>query len=301
MAIRFDGKVAVVTGAGSGLGRTYALEFAKRGAMVVVNDLGSSRDGTGANSSAADAVVEEIKKGGGKAVANYDSVATVQGGENIIKTAMDAFGRVDIVVNNAGILRDKTFVKMTEDEWDIVLSVHLRGAFCVTAPAFKIMRQQNWGRIIFTASGAGLYGNFGQTNYASAKMALVGLMNALKLEGAKNNILVNTIAPVAASRMTEDVLPKEIFEKLKPEFVTPLVMYLCSDECKDTGMIFNCGGGWYSRTAIMCASGTIIQGKDEITAEDIMAQWSKITDLSDAKPLNNIGDTFAYMAPLLSK
>jgi len=208
MAIRFDGKVAVVTGAGSGLGRTYALEFAKRGAMVVVNDLGSSRDGTGANSSAADAVVEEIKKGGGKAVANYDSVATVQGGENIIKTAMDAFGRVDIVVNNAGILRDKTFVKMTEDEWDIVLSVHLRGAFCVTAPAFKIMRQQNWGRIIFTASGAGLYGNFGQTNYASAKMALVGLMNALKLEGAKNNILVNTIAPVAASRMMRMCCPK---------------------------------------------------------------------------------------------
>jgi len=299
MAIRFDGKVAVITGAGSGLGRTYALEFAKRGAMVVVNDLGSSRDGSGANSSAADAVVEEIKKGGGKAVANYDSVATVQGGENIIKTAMDAFGRVDIVVNNAGILRDKTFVKMTEDEWDIVLAVHLRGAFCVTAPAFKIMREQGWGRIIFTASGAGLYGNFGQSNYASAKMALVGLMNALKLEGAKYNILVNTIAPVAASRMTEDVLPKEIFEKLKPEYVTPLVMYLCSDECKDTGMIFNCGGGWYSRTAIMCASGTIIQGKGEITAEDIMAQWSKITDLSEAKPLNNIGDTFAYMAPLL--
>lgn len=232
-------------------------------------------------------------------MANYDSVATVQGGENIIKTAMDAFGRVDIVVNNAGILRDKTFVKMTEDEWDIVLAVHLRGAFCVTAPAFKIMREQGWGRIIFTASGAGLYGNFGQSNYASAKMALVGLMNALKLEGAKYNILVNTIAPVAASRMTEDVLPKEIFEKLKPEYVTPLVMYLCSDECKDTGMIFNCGGGWYSRTAIMCASGTIIQGKGEITAEDIMAQWSKITDLSDAKPLNNIGDTFAYMAPLL--
>ncbi|MGB4268196.1 MAG: SDR family oxidoreductase [Spirochaetota bacterium] len=299
MAIRFDGKVAVVTGAGSGLGRTYALEFAKRGAMVVVNDLGSTRDGSGTNSSAADAVVEEIKKGGGKAVANYDSVATVQGGENIIKAAMDAFGRVDIVVNNAGILRDRTFVKMTEDEWDIVLAVHLRGAFCVTAPAFKIMREQGWGRIIFTASGAGLYGNFGQTNYASAKMALVGLMNALKLEGAKYNILVNTIAPVAASRMTEDVLPKEIFEKLKPEYVTPLVMYLCSDECKDTGMIFNCGGGWYSRTAIMCASGTIIQGKAEITAEDIMAQWSKITDLSDAKPLNNIGDTFAYMAPLL--
>ena len=299
MGIKLDGKVAVVTGAGSGIGRTYALEFARRGAMVVVNDLGSLRDGSGANHSAADAVVEEIKKVGGKAVANYDSVATVKGGENIIKTAMDAFGRVDIVVNNAGILRDKTFVKMTEDEWDIVVSVHLRGAFCVTAPAFKIMREQGWGRIIFTASGAGLYGNFGQTNYASAKMGLVGLMNALKLEGAKYNILVNTIVPVAASRMTEDVLPKEIFEKLKPEFVTPLVMYLCSDECKDTGMLINCGGGWYSRAAIVCASGTIIQGKDEITAEDIMAQWSKITDLSDAKPLNNIGDTFAYMAPLL--
>lgn len=301
MAIRFDGKVALVTGAGSGLGRTYALEFAKRGAMVVVNDLGGSRDGGGASRNAADAVVDEIINSGGKAVANYDSVATSQGGDTIIKTAMDAFGRIDILVNNAGILRDKTFIKMSEEEWDLVLAVHLRGAFCVTAPAFKAMREQGWGRIIFTASGAGVYGNFGQTNYAAAKMALIGFMNALKLEGAKYNILVNTIAPVAASRMTEDVLPKEIFDKLKPEFITPLVMYLCSDECKDTGMIFNCGGGWYSRSAIMCASGTIIQGKAAITAEDIMDQWSAITDLSDAKPIGNIGETFAFMAPLFSK
>ncbi|MFH1514692.1 MAG: SDR family NAD(P)-dependent oxidoreductase, partial [bacterium] len=199
--IRFDGRVAIVTGAGAGLGRTYALTLAARGAKVVVNDLGGARDGSGSSTSAADTVVKEIKKGGGKAVANYDSVATVEGGENIVKTAVDNFGKVDIVINNAGILRDKSFVKMTEDEWDIVLAVHLKGAYCVTQPAFRLMKENGYGRIINTTSGAGLYGNFGQSNYCSAKMGVVGLMNNIAIEGAKYNIKCNTIAPIAASRL----------------------------------------------------------------------------------------------------
>jgi NAD(P)-dependent dehydrogenase (short-subunit alcohol dehydrogenase family) len=197
--IRFDGRVAIVTGAGAGLGKTYAVALAERGAKVVVNDLGGARDGSGGGTSAADAVVEEIRKAGGEAVANYDSVATKQGGENIVKTAVDAFGKVDILINNAGILRDKSFAKLEEAEWDLVLSVHLKGAFCVTQPAFRVMKDNNYGRIVNTASGAGLYGNFGQSNYCSAKMGLVGLMNNVCLEGGKYNITCNTIAPVAAS------------------------------------------------------------------------------------------------------
>lgn len=299
--IKFNEKVAIITGAGAGLGRAYALEFAKRGAKVVVNDLGGSRDGSGKSHSAADQVVEEIKTAGGEAVANYDSVATIQGGENIVKSALDTFGKLDILINNAGILRDKSLNKMSEDEWDTVQSVHLKGAFCVTKPALTAMRENNFGRILFTASGAGLYGNFGQSNYASAKMGLIGLMNVLKIEGAKYNILCNTIAPVAGSRLTEDILPKEIFIKLKPEFVMPLVLFLASEDNKDTGMIFNCGAGWYSRTAIMCAEGiTLGDGKRNISPEEIKDNWEKIINLDNAKILNNIGETFGYMTNLKS-
>jgi len=193
--IRYDGRVAVVTGAGAGIGREYALELAKRGAKVVVNDLGGARDGSGSGTSAADAVVEEIKNAGGEAVANYDNVATMDGGESIVKTAVDAFGKVDILVNNAGILRDKSFLKMSEAEWDAVIGVHLKGAFCVTQPAVKVMKENNYGRVIFTSSTSGLYGNFGQTNYGAAKLGVVGIMNTLKLEVAKYDIKVNTIAP----------------------------------------------------------------------------------------------------------
>ncbi|MDD5712727.1 MAG: SDR family oxidoreductase [Smithellaceae bacterium] len=299
--IRYDGRVAIVTGAGAGLGRTYALEFARRGAKVVVNDLGGARDGSGASQSAADKVVDEIKALGGQAVANYDSVATVAGGENIVKTAVDAFGKVDILINNAGILRDKSFVKMTEDEWDLVVSVHLRGAFCVSRPAFNVMRENGYGRIVNTTSGAGLYGNFGQANYSAAKMGLVGLMNVLNIEGAKYNIKTNTIAPVAASRLTEDVLPPDLFGKLKPEYVMPLVLFLASEANVDSGMIFNCGAGWYSRTAIVCAKGvTIGDGKRPIAVEEIQAQWNAIKGLDEAKPLGSVAESFAYMMPLLS-
>ncbi|MFH2132974.1 MAG: SDR family oxidoreductase, partial [bacterium] len=219
--IRYDGRVAIVTGAGMGIGRMYALELARRGAKVVVNDLGGSRDGSGANQSAADSVVKEIKDAGGEATANYDSVATYQGGQNIVQTALDAYGKVDILINNAGILRDRSFLKMSEEEWDLVIAVHLKGAFCVTQPAVKVMKDNNYGRIVFTSSTSGLYGNFGQTNYGAAKLGLVGIMNTLKLEVAKYDIKVNTIAPNAWSRMTADVFPPEFEQKMNPQFNEP--------------------------------------------------------------------------------
>jgi NAD(P)-dependent dehydrogenase (short-subunit alcohol dehydrogenase family) len=299
--IKFDGRVAIVTGAGAGLGKTYALELAKRGAKVVVNDLGGARDGSGQGSKVADQVVDEIKAAGGEAAANYDSVGTKEGGESIVKTAVDNFGKVDIVINNAGILRDKSIVKMSEDEFELVLSVHLKGTFYVTQPAFKLMKENSYGRIVNTASGAGLYGNFGQANYAAAKMGMVGLMHSVHTEGAKYNIKCNTIAPIAASRLTEDVMPPEIFAKLKPEFVTPLVMYLVSEENQDSSMIFNCAAGWFSRTAIMCGTGvTIGDGKGEISVEQVRDLWSEITSLDDIKTLNHVNDSFGYLMKLLS-
>ncbi|MBT3226747.1 MAG: SDR family oxidoreductase [Deltaproteobacteria bacterium] len=300
--VSFEGRVAIVTGAGAGLGRTYALELARRGAKVVVNDLGGSRDGSGASSSAADQVVDEIKQAGGEAAPNYDSVASVEGGVNIVKTAVDNFGKVDIVINNAGILRDKSIVKMEESEWDLVMDVHLKGAFCVTQPAFKVMKANGYGRVVNTASGAGLYGNFGQINYSSAKLGVLGVMHSVHIEGAKYNIKANTIAPIAASRLTEDVMPPEIFTKLDPKFVTPLVMYLVSEENQDSDMIFNCAAGWFSRTAIMCAPGTIIgNGVDDISTEQVRDEWSKITSLDEAKVLaGGVNDSFGYLAPLMT-
>ncbi|MFH2130278.1 MAG: SDR family oxidoreductase [bacterium] len=300
--ISFEGRVAIVTGAGAGLGKTYALELARRGAKVVVNDLGGARDGSGASSSAADQVVDEIKQAGGQAAPNYDSVATIEGGVNIVKTAVDNFGKVDIVINNAGILRDKSIVKMEEQEWDLVMAVHLKGAFCVTQPAFKVMKANGYGRVVNTASGAGLYGNFGQINYSSAKMGVLGVMHSVHIEGAKYNIKANTIAPIAASRLTEDVMPPEIFAKLDPKFVTPLVIYLVSEENQDSDMIFNCAAGWFSRTAIMCAPGTIIgDGVGDISAEQVQDQWSKITSLDEAKVLaGGVNDSFGYLAPLMT-
>jgi len=299
--VRFDGRVAIVTGAGAGLGKTYALELAKRGAKVVVNDLGGARDGSGASSSAADQVVDEIKQAGGEAAPNYDSVATMEGGLNIVKTAVDNFGKVDILINNAGILRDKSILKMEESEWDLVMDVHLKGAFSVTQPAFKIMKENGYGRVVNTASGAGLYGNFGQINYSSAKCGVLGVMHSVHIEGAKYNIKANTIAPIAASRLTEDVMPPEIFAKLDPKFVTPLVMYLVSEENPDSDMIFNCASGWFSRTAVMCATGTIIgNGVDDISAEQVRDEWSKITSLDEAKALTGgVNESIGYLMPLM--
>jgi NAD(P)-dependent dehydrogenase (short-subunit alcohol dehydrogenase family) len=246
-------------------------------------------------------VVDEIKRMGGEAVANYDSVSTIEGGRNIIKAGLDAFGRIDILINNAGILRDKTFHKMTEDDWDMVISVHLKGAFCVTQPAIAYMREAGYGRIIFTSSTSGLYGNFGQVNYAAAKMGLVGMMNALKQEVAKYDIMINTIAPNAWSRMTQDIFPPEFEKKMAPQFNTPLVLYLCSDECKQNGMIFVSGAGWYGRTAIISGNGVCIgNASREIAVEEIRDNLDKVISIEEAKTLKSGADIFQYMTPLLS-
>jgi NAD(P)-dependent dehydrogenase (short-subunit alcohol dehydrogenase family) len=244
--IGFDGRVAIVTGAGGGLGRTYALELARRGAQVVVNDLGGSMDGRGGGSSMADAVVKEITEAGGQAVASYDSVATALGGEAIVETAVDRFGKVDIVINNAGILRDKTFVKLAAEDLESVIDVHLKGAFFVTQPAFRSMKENGYGRLLFTSSTSGLLGNFGQTNYGAAKAGLLGLSNVLALEGAKYDIKSNVIAPTARTRLTEDLLGP-MAEKLAPECVTPLALYLVSEACEVTHEIYTAGGGRYAR------------------------------------------------------
>ena len=298
--LSFDGRVAVVTGAGAGLGRVYALELAKRGAKVVVNDFGGSRDGSGDGSaSPADSVVEEIKNIGGEAVANYDNVATVDGGENIVKTALDNFGSIDILINNAGILRDKSFSKMEPENWQAVLSVHLHGAYHVTRPAFAAMKDNNYGRIVMTTSAAGLYGNFGQTNYSAAKMGLVGLMNTLKHEGAKYNIKVNTIAPIAASRLTEDVMPPDLFEKSKPGFVAPMVMALCSEDCSVTGQIFNAGMGYFNRAAVLTGRGTQVGDQNNPpTPEMIRQHWDAIDSLEGGKEMPDANAAvFALISP----
>lgn len=298
--IDFTGRTAIVTGAGAGLGRQYALDLAKRGAKVVVNDLGGTRDGVGHSDAAANKVVDEIKALGGQAVPNYDNVATAQGGENIVKTAIDAFGKVDILINNAGILRDKTFNKMEEENWDSVMAVHLRGAYCVTRPAFVNMRENGYGRIVMTTSGAGLFGNFGQSNYAAAKMGLVGLTNVLKLEGAKYNIKANIIVPVAASRLTEDVLPPQFFEKMKPDFISPAVLYMCSDLCQDSGMIINATLGYYSRSAIVTGPGVFLSDGTKIPSpEEVMESWDKIRSLENPKYFDQLPEMFGVLGPLL--
>ena len=244
--ITFDQRVAVVTGSGGGLGKTYALELARRGGRVVVNDLGGSVDGSGGDSMAADAVVAEIQAAGGEAVASYDSVATPEGGQNIVQTALDTYGQIDILVNNAGILRDSSFAKMTTDQIDAVIDVHLKGAFYVSQPAFVAMKEAGYGRIVNTSSPSGIFGNFGQTNYGAAKAGLVGMMNVMAIEGAKYNIKANAIAPVAATRMTEDLLGP-LLEMVDADQVMPLVVYLASEACAVTHEVFSVGGGRYAR------------------------------------------------------
>ena len=290
--IRFDGRVAVVTGAGGGLGKIYALELARRGAKVVVNDFGGARDGSGEGSSSpADRVVEEIRETGGHAVANYESVATPEGGENIIRTALNTYGRIDILINNAGILRDKSFMKMEPDNWCGVVDVHLNGAYHVAQPAFRVMRENGYGRIVMTTSAAGLYGNFGQTNYSAAKMGLVGLMNSLKLEGEKYNIKINTVAPIAATRLTSDILPPDLQGKMRPEFIAPLVIYLCSDQCPVSGNIYNAGMGIYNRAAIVTGPGIMIgDGKEIPMPEDIAESWDQISNMKSAREYKNASD-----------
>ncbi len=294
--IRFDGLVAIVTGAGGGLGKKYAIELARRGARVVVNDLGGATDGTGGSQAPADKVVEEIKANGGEALASYDSVATPEGGAAIVAKAVEGFGRLDILVNNAGILRDRTLLKMEPGEFEQVLTVHLRGAYNVTRPAFAHMKKGGFGRIIMTTSAAGLYGNFGQTNYSSAKLGLVGFMNTLKIEGRKYDVRVNAVAPVAKTRLTADLLPPDLSDKLKPEFVVPLVVYLCSAGCEQSGMIFNAGMGYFNRVAMIAGEGLFVGDGEIPTPEQIMQNWEAINDLSAGREFE---DAMAAIAPML--
>lgn len=266
--VRYDGRVAIITGAGGGLGRSHALELAKRGAQVVVNDLGGSVDGQGSGSSAADLVVKEIQEAGGTAVANYDSVATKEGGTAIVKTALDNFGQVDILINNAGILRDKSFAKMSEEEMTLVLDVHLRGAFYVSQPAFIAMKERSYGRFIHTASAAGVFGNFGQANYGAAKMGLVGLSNVLAQEGAKNNIMSNVIAPIAATRMTTGIMDG-LDLNLDPAYVTSMVAYLASEECELTHEIFSVGAGRFARVFVGLCQGYTNGAEGGVGVEEV--------------------------------
>ena len=288
MTVSFEGKVAIVTGAGAGLGRSHALELARRGAKVVVNDLGGSVDGSGGSSEAAKKVVAEIEALGGKAIANGASVADKAGAQSIVKDALAAFGTVDILINNAGVLRDKSFKKMELSDLELVLNVHLLGSAYVTHAVWPIMLDKGYGRIVMTTSSSGLYGNFGQSNYGAAKMGVVGLMNTLKLEGERSNVRVNTIAPIAATRMTEGLgIPQAMFDKLKPELITPAVLYLVSEQAP-TGTIIEAGAGYYAKAQMVEAKG--VKLGDAATVEDVAAHWAEITDMSGAQPLTQGGD-----------
>ncbi len=296
--IVFDNRVAIVTGAGGGLGRTYALELARRGARVVVNDLGGAVDGSGKGTMAADGVVEEIVAAGGEAVANYDSVATPERGAAIVATALEAFDTVDIVINNAGILRDKSFAKMEEDEVQAVLDVHLRGAFHVTQPAFRVMKEKGYGRLVFTSSAAGIFGNFGQANYGAAKMGLVGLSNVLAIEGAKYDIKSNVIAPIARTRMTEELLGP-LAEMVDPNQVTPLVVYLASEACEFTHQVFTAGGGRYGRIFVGVNQGWFAGSGAVVSAEDVAAHMEEIRDIDSYVIPDNVSEETALLLQAL--
>ncbi|XP_032873376.1 peroxisomal multifunctional enzyme type 2 [Amblyraja radiata] len=297
--LRLDGKVAIVTGAGGGLGRAYALLFAERGASVVVNDLGGDIKGEGKSSSAADRVVEEIRAKGGNAVASYDSV---EEGEKIVQTALDTYGRIDIVVNNAGILRDRSFARTSDLDWDLIQRVHLRGSFKVTRAAWNHMKNQNYGRIIMTASTSGIYGNFGQANYSAAKLGLLGLSNTLAIEGQKYNIQCNTIAPTAGSRLTQTVLPQELVDALKPEFIAPLVVWLCHESCQENGSLFEVGAGWIGKLRWERTLGAIVrQNNQQMTPEAVRDNWKQICDFDNATKPKSGRDSLMTLHEVLNK
>ena len=297
--IRFDGKVAIVTGAGGGLGRQHALELARRGAKVVVNDLGGAVDGSGGSSEAAKAVVAEINGAGGEAIADGASVTDDAGVAGMVKAAMDAWGRVDILIANAGVLRDKSFSKMEIADFEFVVDVHLMGTVKPAKAVWEIMREQNYGRVVVTTSSTGLYGNFGQTNYGAAKLSLVGFMNSLKIEGQKNNIHVNAIAPVAATRMTENIIPPPMAERLKPDYVTPGVVYLCSEEAP-TGAILAAGAGVFALARIYETEGVYL-GEGGLSAEEVRDNWGKIADEAGQKAYVNGGEQTAKFMRRMSQ
>ncbi|XP_063700059.1 peroxisomal multifunctional enzyme type 2 [Culicoides brevitarsis] len=298
-ALRFDGKVAVVTGAGSGLGREYALLFASRGAKVVVNDLGGNFHGEG-SSKQADVVVAEIKALGGEAVPNYNSVTD---GEQIIKTAIEAYGRIDILVNNAGILRDKSFGNMSDNEWNAIYDVHLKGAYVTTRAAWPYFRKQKYGRVVMTSSNSGVYGNFGQANYSAAKLGLVGLANTLAIEGAKYNIHCNVIVPTAASRMTEGILPEIFFKELKPKLIAPVVVYLCHEECDDNGSIIESAAGWATKLHIVRGKGSFLRTsiESDVSPEYVRDAWSKVTDMTQAARFESNAEATGHLANILEE
>lgn len=293
--ISFDEKVAIVTGAGGGLGRTYALELARRGARVVVNDLGSSRDGSGGQASPADATVELIRSEGGEAVANYDSVASPDGGQGIVQTALDTYGTVDIVINNAGILRDKSFANLTFDDVRSVIDVHLLGAFHVTQPAYQVMKSKGYGRLLFTTSAAGVFGNFGQANYGAAKMGLVGLSNVLAVEGARYGITSNVVAPLALSRLTVDIVGDGVADALSPELVTPLALSLVSDQNELTHEVFSVGGGRFARVFIGLCQGWVADRGTFPTVEDVHAHLAEIRNQDGYIVPTSIADEMAIV------
>jgi len=302
MYIRFDDKVAVITGAGSGLGKSYALYLASRGAKVLVNDIGVFPDKTGSSHQVARLVAEEIDSRGGSAKANFENVAEADCAQRIINDALEHFGGVDILINNAGILRDKTILKMPTEDFDQVLGVHLYGTFYVTRAAFAIMKEKHYGRIVLTTSSAGLYGNFGQTNYSAAKMGIVGFMNALKLEGKKYGILTNTIAPLAATplALSAGIFPKQLTSRLTPGLVTPLVAFLCSDACQSCGEIFSAGGGYFAKAQTVEGPGVRFDPAHEITPEMVAENFGAILNMKGARPFDSAIDELHHvLAPLM--
>jgi len=299
MSLDFTDKVVIVTGAGGGLGKSHALGFARRGAKVVVNDLGGAMDGSGGSSEAAEAVVAEIKEAGGEAIANGSSVTDDAGVDNMIKQTMDAYGRIDVLVNNAGVLRDKSFAKMEINDFTFVVDVHLFGTMKPTKAVWPIMKEQGYGRIMVTSSSSGLYGNFGQANYGAAKLGVVGFMNTLKLEGQKDNIHINALAPVAWTRMTENLMPAEMEDMLTPERVTPAVIFMCS-EGAPTGKIICAGAGAYTSAAIVETKGVYLG--ENPSAEDVAENWEAISKIDDAaKALFQGGEQTGRMFELIQE
>ena len=296
MTIRFDNQVAIVTGAGNGLGKCHALELARLGAKVVVNDFGGARDGSGGSSEAAEQVVAEIQAAGGEAIANGADVSSPEQVDDMVKQALDTWGRVDVLINNAGILRDKSFVKMTQDDWDKVIAVHLTGSEICTRAVWPIMREQGYGRIVMTTSTSGLYGNFGQANYGAAKMGVAGMMNTLCLEGEKYDIKVNCVAPTAATRMTEDLMPKEVLALLEPEAITPAVLFLASDQAPNQRIVL-AGAGCYAMVRLMESDG-IYLNEEERTPDTIAAQFEQLGDMGSAREMTNGGE---HVTKILTK
>jgi len=299
MSIRFDDQVAIVTGAGGGIGKQHALELARRGAKVVVNDLGGGVDGTG-TSDASEAVVDQILSEGGEAIANGASVTDLDAIKDMTEQVVSKWGKIDILVNNAGILRDKTFHNVSMDDFNLVMDVHFQGTLNCTHTIYPIMRENGYGRIVFTSSSSGVFGNFGQSNYGAAKMAMVGLMNTLKLEGQKYNVFSNTITPVAYTRMTENLMPEDFGKQFQPEYITPAVLYLASNQAPN-GAIMAAGAGVFSRILIHETMGISLGTGEDMTPENISASWEKISDMSDARLLQNGGEQTLKIFELLTK